>query len=316
MTLLRLAASLVLALGAVVALTLWRASSREAAALRAQPPTGQFVQVGAQRVHYVTRGSGPDVVLIHGASGSLQDFDFGLSAALATRYRVTAFDRPGFGYSAPMANGDASLAGQAEVLRAAAEALDLQHPILVGQSYGGAVALAWALQDPPPAMVLISAPSLPWPGKLDWWYRINETAFARRILTPLAAALVPRAFVQAAITGIFAPDPVPEGYQDTFGTDMTLRQASLSANLAQVNALRAQLVAMSPRYPGLSVPVELIHGDADTIVPLQIHSAPLSQILPDARLTVVHGAGHMPHHSHSPEVIAAIDRAVARARLR
>ena len=69
---------------------------------------------------------------------------------------------------------------------------------------------------------------------------------------------------------------------------------------------------MEPRYPTLTLPVELIHGTADTIVPLHIHSDPLSQRLPDATLTVIDGAGHMPHHAHAEQVIAAIDRAALR----
>ncbi|MFM7443380.1 MAG: alpha/beta fold hydrolase, partial [Tabrizicola sp.] len=67
-----------------------------------------------------------------------------------------------------------------------------------------------------------------------------------------------------------------------------------------------------PRYSTLDLPVELIHGTADTIVPLDIHSRPVSQILPDATLTVIDGAGHMPHHGHAEVVIAAIDRAALR----
>ncbi len=320
MTSLRSALSLGLAVSAFAAATLWRASAREARAEAAQPPTGRFVTVAGQRVHYVTRGAGPDLVLIHGASGSLRDFGFGLMEALATRYRVTAFDRPGFGHSAPLASGDARLAAQVAVLRAAAEAIGLERPMLLGQSYGGAVALAWALQGaalqaPPPALVLVSAATMPWPGTLDPWYRLNETAAARAVLTPLASAYVPRRHLERVIAGIFAPDPVPEGYAEVFATPLTTRRATLRVNLAQVNALRAEVLAMEPLYAGLALPVELIHGDADPIVPLHIHSEPLSRRLPDAALTVITGAGHMPHHAHLAEVTAAVDRAAARAGL-
>ena len=58
--------------------------------------------------------------------------------------------------------------------------------------------------------------------------------------------------------------------------------------------------------------MELIHGTADTIVPLTIHSGPLSGLLPNVRLTVIDGAGHMPHHAHADTVIAAINRAALR----
>ena len=105
------------------------------------------------------------------------------------------------------------------------------------------------------------------------------------------------------------PAPVPPGYDDFLGTPLTLRRETLATNVSQVNALRAELVSMEPRYPSLTLPVELIHGTADTIVPLDIHSRPIVEILPDARLTVIEGAGHMPHHAHSDLVVQAIDRA-------
>ena len=56
-------------------------------------------------------------------------------------------------------------------------------------------------------LVLISAASLPWPGTLDPWYRLNEHRLARLIAMPLAAAWVPEAFVRRTIDGIFAPGP-------------------------------------------------------------------------------------------------------------
>ena len=63
--------------------------------------------------------------------------------------------------------------------------------------------------------------------------------------------------------------------------------------MTQVNALRAELVTMVPRYPSLTLPVELVHGTEDTVVPLDIHSQPLSQLLPNVTLSVIPGAGHM-----------------------
>ena len=92
--------------------------------------------------------------------------------------------------------------------------------------------------------------------------------------------------------------------------------ASLAANAAQINALREQRIEIEPLYAGLTLPIELIHGDADTIVPLKIHSGPLSRLLPDAVLTILPGLGHMPHHAALPEVLAAINRAATRAGLR
>jgi pimeloyl-ACP methyl ester carboxylesterase len=309
MTLPKLVASLALLALVLTALTAWRVSARGAALAAQFPPTGQFVQVDGRQVHAIVAGAGPDVVLIHGASGNARDVTLALQADLAKTFRVTAFDRPGLGWSDPIA--DDSLKGQAIHLARAAQALGISDPVLVGQSYGGSVALAWALHAPlkPKSLVLISAPSLPWPGKLDIWYRITKTAPGRAIALPLAAAFVPESVVDAAITGVFAPDPVPEGYGQAIAAPLALRLGSLGVNAAHVNALRDQLVAMEPLYAGLTLPIEVLHGTADTIVPLAIHSDPLSHLLPNARLTTLEGTGHMPHFSRRTEVLAAITRA-------
>lgn len=147
----RLARSLALAatlIAAATAGTIYRAKARDARALHDHPPEGQFVQVGRQRVHVVVAGQGPDLVLLHGASGSSRDFSFDLIERLSPNYRVLAMDRPGLGHSDPMAGGEASLVAQVAVLKAAADQLGATKPILVGQSFGGTVALSWALDHP------------------------------------------------------------------------------------------------------------------------------------------------------------------------
>ena len=288
------------------------ASRREAAIEAAFPPIGQIITVNGLTVHALTKGTGPDLILIHGASGNLRDL-VPLIDLLAPTYRVTAFDRPGLGWSDPIPQGT-SLTAQALHLSAAAAQLGITDPILLGQSYGGSVALAWALYAPlkPRALVLVSSPSLPWPGRLDPWYRLTKTWGGQTIAIPLVAALVPTSYVDGTIMGIFAPDPVPPNYRDYVGEGLSLRRQSLLTNTSQVNGLRAQIVAQQDLYPTLTLPIELIHGDADTIVPLTIHSGPVAARLPNARLTVLPGTGHMPHHAHPDAVLAALERASLR----
>ena len=307
MILQRLAASVLIAVLGLAGVTHWRASAREAAAEAAFPASGQFVTVEGKRLHYEVKGEGPDLVLIHGASGSLRDLTFALRDQLTDRYRVIVVDRPGLGHSDAL--DDMSLRAQARFIKAGVAQLGVTEPVVLGQSYGGAVALAWALDGGPKALVLVGSPSMPWPGQLDIWYRITDTTVGRALAIPLAAAFVPDSYVRSATEAVFAPDPVPPGYDSFLGTPLTLRRETLTANVAQVNALRAELVTMEPRYPTLTLPVELVHGTADTIVPLDIHSGPLSRLLPDATLTVLPAAGHMPHHAQADAVIAAIDRA-------
>jgi len=302
------------------------ARAREARAVALYPPEGQFVTVGGRRVHAVVAGSGPDLVLIHGAGGNTRDMSFALLDRLTERYRVIIFDRPGLGYTDRSDDRYAgwfmsqaeSPAEQAALLQAAAAALGADRPLVLGHSFGNAVALAWALDHPDhiAGLIDVGGVSMPWPGGLGAYYTVNGSALGGALVTPLITAFVPEARVQASIAAVFAPNPAPEGYDTYIGADLTLRRASLRANARQVNGLLPHIVAMSARYGDLRLPVEIVHGDADDTVPLAIHSARLVEIIPEANLTILPGIGHMPHHADPVAVVAAIDRAAARAGLR
>jgi pimeloyl-ACP methyl ester carboxylesterase len=294
-----------------------RASAREAAAEAAFPPLGQILTVDGLRVHAYVAGQGPDLVLIHGASGNLRDFTFTLIPQLTDRYRVITFDRPGLGWSDPLPSGQDSPADQAAHLRRASAQLNVQTPILLGHSYGGAVALAWALDAPDTrALTLISAASMPWEGSIWFMHNVMGNTLGRHTVVPLISAFAGMGTVEASIKGIFAPEAAPDGYIDYIGAPLTMRRASLHNNSAQVAELKPHIIAQSARYPELTLPIELLHGDTDTIVPLKVHSIPLSNLLPNATLTILPGVGHGPHQTQQPAVIAAIDRAAARAGLR
>lgn len=302
-----------------------RAERREAAAEAAFPPEGRFVDVGGGRqVHAVVAGSGPDLVLIHGASGNTRDFTFTLVDDLTDRYRVIVFDRPGFGYTdraGPEYGGlfDTSAespAEQAAMLHTAAVELGATRPIVLGHSYGGAVAMAWGLNHDAAALVIVSGVSQPWPGGLGALYSINASSLGGATLVPLITAFGTEEQVDTVLRTIFAPQPVPEGYAQNVGVGLSVRRESLRANARQVNSLKPHVEAMSPQYGGIVIPVEIVHGTADDIVPARIHSIPLARQIDGARLTLLDGIGHMPHHVAPEAVAAAIDRAADRAGLR
>ena len=313
-----------LLLAGCTALVESRAENREAAAERRWPPLGRFVDVDGRRVHAVVTGRGPDLVLIHGASGNVRDFTFDFVDRVKDRYRVIVFDRPGLGYTDRSSDryGGAfndtaeSPAEQAAMLARAAAKLGVKNPIVLGHSYGGAVAMAWGLDQPAAALVVVAGATMPWPGKLGASYTVLGSGLGGAVVPPFVTAFASEERVNEAVEGIFEPNPVPAGYAEYVGPGLTLRRASLRANARQVNTLRPHVVEMSKRYPDLDLPVELVHGDADTTVPLDVHSRPLEVLLPNAQLTVLPGVGHMPHHVQPEAVIAAIDRAARRAQLR
>lgn len=317
MTFPRLALSLLLLLLLMGGCTQWRAASREEVAEDRYPPEGQIVVVDGQRMHAVVTGLGPDLVLIHGASGSLRDMTFDIAPELAKRYRVIAVDRPGFGWSDPAPNG-ASLIVQARLIQETAAAVGADKPIVMGHSYGGAVALAWAVDRPETmaALVPVSAPSHLWETGLPFLYQLTAPPLGQALIVPLIAAWTPEERLEREVAAVFAPQTMPEGYAEHFGPEMTLRRDTLRANARQRAGLKSEIARLIPHYPQIDMPVEIVHGAADTIVGLEIHSAKLVKAIPGAHLTSLPGIGHMPQHVAMPQVIAAIDRAAARAGLR
>ncbi len=295
------------------------------------PPIGAFVDVAGRQVHYIQQGSGPHVVLLHGAGGNLREFTVGpIMDRLAERYTVTVFDRPGLGYSdrvpdiptgAFAVEGDPPIA-QARVLRAAAAQLGIQAPIVVGHSFGGIVAMAWAnlgldtdVPENARAVVSYAGVLMPWPGELGTYYTALGSRIGGAFVIPTLSAYATEERINESIPGIFAPNPVPDDYIAKIGAPLTVRTPNFRANVRQVNTLRPHVVEMSQRYPELTLPIEVIHGTEDDTVPMVVHPQELMKIVDTVNLTPLAGVGHMPHHADPDAAIAAIDRAAARAPL-
>lgn len=306
----------VLCLGLVL-VTFWRASARQTTFEAEFPPEGQFITVDGHPVHYVQLGAGPDLVLVHGASGSTRDFTFSLATKLADEFRVTMFDRPGLGYTPALSAHGVTLDAQTDLLVDAAQQLGIDTPVVVGHSFGGAVLMDWAVRHPDSlsAAVSISGAAYPWPGVLDRFHSLLARPIIGKVIAYIACAWVPRSYVQSEVEGVFAPQHAPPGYQDYIGAELNLRPESLIANAQQRTDLRPELRALSAEYSKLALPVEIIHGTADTTVGLAIHSAALERDAQNAHLQRLEGVGHMPHHVDESAVIDAIKRAAQRAGL-
>ena len=294
-----------------------RARLHEARAEAAFPPQGEFLQVKGHRVHALTMGQGPDLVLIHGASGNIRDMTHSLAPRLAKRYRVTIFDRPGLGYTDRINTTGATVRQQAELLADAARQLGIENPIVMGHSYGGAVALAWAVHEPKytSALVPVSSPSHPWTSPLSTYYKVLSHPLLGPLIIPFLTAFVHDERVEREVASIFDPNTVPDGYISHIGAGLTLRRDTLRANALQRANLLSEIEDMHRSYDRIQVPIEVVHGTADTTVGLTIHAEPLTQDVASANLTRLPGIGHMPHHVAQDAVVAAIDRAAQRAGL-
>ena len=300
-----------------------RADLREAEIEARYPPTGQMVNVDGRDVHVIVRGSGPDLVLIHGAGSNARDIELALAERLEDRYRLFIPDRPGHGWTdrEPALKGAfnttaESPADQAALLAAAVARLGATNPIVAGHSFGGAVAMAWALDHPHAATVIISGVTLPWPGEVNVTYRLLGSPIGSAVIAPLATAFITQNYVQSAANGTFTPQQAPDKYYETAGIPLAVRTTSLRANNQQVNTLRPFIVQQSKRYDEITTPIEIVHGTADVTVFASIHAEPLAERMDNVLFTPLPGLGHMPHYVVPEDVTAALDRAAIRAGLR
>jgi pimeloyl-ACP methyl ester carboxylesterase len=289
----------------------------------AHPPTGQFVEVPGGRLHVAVLGlaedapgADPAVVLIHGASGNLEDMRLALGEGLASSHRVILIDRPGHGWSSrPKGDDYASPACQAELVACALEKLGVRHAIMIGHSWGGACATAYALAFPDRTfgLVLLSAPSHPWPGDPGWHNKLASLpyvgpVFLHTFVYPLGLLLA-----DSALRNVFEPQPVPPDYIRRAAIRLVLRPKSFYSNARDLALLENFVAAQVPRYVDLQMPTVIITGDRDTMVSPQTNAFVLAATLKRAKLVLLKDVGHMPHHA-APHVVAdAVDELMQNA---
>jgi pimeloyl-ACP methyl ester carboxylesterase len=281
----------------------------------AHPPVGRFVAVDGGRLHVIDAGpvTGPaagTVVLLHGASGNAADMMLTLGTALASRYRVLAFDRPGQGWSErPGGAADASPARQAALIRQALHFLGVSKATIVGHSWSGALALTLALDhhEVTQALVLLGAVTHPWPGGIAWHYTVASQPWLAAPFTEVLSAPLGSLLLPSAVTAVFTPQDAPADYAARTGAALLLRPAAFRANAEDMEGLLAYVTALAPRYAEIRVPTIILHGDQDKVVWLDLHARPLQHAVAGAKLIVLEGAGHMPHHTEPARIIAQID---------
>ena len=279
------------------------------------PPEGKLHRLAdGRRLHIAQyapteRSAAADVVLIHGASATLGDQLLALCGTLARRYRVLAIDRPGQGWSDRLGRADASPSRQAKLIASGLKAAGVEEAIIVGHSFGAAVAAALALEEPSfvRGLVFVAPASHPWPGGVDWRYRLAATPVIGHLFTALIVPIAGSLGLEAGVTAVFAPEIPPPDYARRSGAARAVTPGRFRANGEDVASLKAHLAAQSKRYHEITAPCVIITGNQDSVVWPSIHSQGLARDIAGARIVTLAGAGHMPHHSHPQEVLAAID---------
>lgn len=274
------------------------------------PPLGDIVTIDGFQVHYTRQGHGPVVILIHGAGGNLRDFTFELADKMAKTNEVIAFDRPGHGYTDILHHKGESPAEQAQLLHKAAQQIGVSNAIIVGYSFGGAVALAWALEQPDfvSGLMLISAVTHPWPGGVGLLFGSAAHMLTAPFVVPAISSFAQDSLVEQTLTSVFRPRKPPKGYLAYIGAGLSLRAHSVRANARQVARLKPYLAAMAEQYHKIGQPVEILHGAEDRSVFASLHSEALHRVIKNSTYTPLPRVGHSPHHHAHDEILAALHR--------
>jgi pimeloyl-ACP methyl ester carboxylesterase len=274
--------------------------------------------VDGVRLHYIERGHGQPLVLIHGNGTMIQDFLVsGIVDVLAKRYRVIIFDRPGYGYS-DRPRGLWTPRAHATLFQKALQQLGVSNAVVLGHSWGSLVAVALALQAPQLVRSLVLASGYYYPTLRADVILSSPPAIPiiGDVLRYTVSPLVGRALLPGMIKGMFAPAAVPERFDQEFPKDMMLRPLQLRASAEDAAMMAPVTVELQKHYRELTLPVVIITGGDDQIADVGRQSERLHHELPHSELIVVPGMGHMIHHLAPDQVIRAIDRASESARAR
>jgi pimeloyl-ACP methyl ester carboxylesterase len=226
----------------------------------------------------------------------------------AKKYRVIAFDRPGFGHSERPRHTIWTPAAQADLIAAALKKIGVQRAIVLGHSWGTLVALAFAVKNSqqvqalvlasgyyyPKAradVVILSPPAIPLIGDL-----LSHTIspFLGRVMWPLL------------LRKIFGPSPVPQKFKG-FPKEMAVRPSQIRASAAETALMIPSAQTLQKQYRLLQMPVAIVAGAEDQLIESE-QSAHLHIDIPHSTLRCVADTGHMVHQTATGEVLSAIDR--------
>ena len=287
----------------------------------AHPPCGALFDVGGRRMHAIDvppasvatapapgrAGDPPAIVVLHGTASCALDAHEALAVALSRLGRVVFVDRPGHGHSTRDPRRDRTLAGQVEAVCGVMDRLGVGRAVLVGHSYGCAVAAAMAVLAPQrvAGLVLVAPATYPWPRLATWCGRVFAAPPFTRSIT---SAVVPlgMAVLDRVLAFVFRPEAPPPGYRRRNGIALEIRPGALRASVEEVGALSGELARLAPRYGEISVPTVVLAAVGDRVVSNAVHARAFAAAVRGCRLVEIAGAGHIVHHTRPAAVAEAV----------
>ncbi|KIT14875.1 alpha/beta fold hydrolase BchO [Jannaschia aquimarina] len=264
-----------------------------------QAEHSRFVDVRPYRWHVQQYGQGPDLVLLHGAGAATHSWR-GLGPLLAQNHRITAMDLPGHGFTSRVA-GRSTLDAMRDDVHALLDALEIVPAAMIGHSAGAAIALRMAQERPRPVVSINGAFAM-FEGFAGWLFPVMAKALALNPLTvPFFTATATDTRIRRLLeqTGSRIDDDTLRWYGPL------IRDGEhVAGTLAKMANWR--LERLNRAAPETHAPVLLLAGSKDGTVPPRV-SRDMAGRLPDARLEMLDGLGHLAHEEAPDRVAGAIE---------
>lgn len=244
-----------------------------------------FLQVNGLKVHYLLRGEGENIILLHGWGGSTESFA-PVFNYLAQKFRVISIDLPGFGQS--QKPGEVwGTRDYAEFLKSFMDTLGIEKATLIGHSFGGRISIYFAAHQPDriKKMVLVNSAGLIKKRPLSYHLKVYTYKVLKRVVT-----LLP-----------FAGEEAVKQLRGMFG----------SADYRQAGPMRKILVKvvnedLKPLLKKIQAPTLLIWGEQDEITPVEFGRI-MEREIDDAGLVVLKNAGHFSYLDRLNQFLIIID---------
>ncbi len=294
---------------AAALLNRWLANKAE----RSNPPLGRFVTVNGTRVHYMERGTGTPLVLLHGNGSMVEDFQSsGLIDAAAEKYRVIAFDRPGFGHTPRSRDRSWTPAVQADLIAAAMKQLGASPALVLGHSWGTLVALSLAVNHREAVQGLILVSGYYYPTVRADVAILSPPAIpvVGDILSHTLSPLLSRLIWPLLLRKIFGPSPVPEKFRG-FPEEMAVRPSQIRASAAEAALMIPAAQELQHHYRKLRIPTAIVAGEDDRVVEAEQAEA-MHRDIPRSTLTLIAASGHMVHQTATAAVRRVVDEVAAK----
>jgi len=264
-----------------------------------------FTEVDGVRVHYQEAGDSdaPPMLLIHGFASSNLVWSKVLLGLAAAGFRVIAPDLLGYGYSSKPRKLDYSIDSQARLIVSFLKQLEIDRAVIVGSSYGGAVAATVALDNPDVVekLILVGAVTNNAPTRY-LLMRLFSSPIIGDIVSPLVVSS--RRLLRARMKGVYDRHEWVLDEKRVHARHLPLRtRGTHRAIIRTVRRWDADRVSRDAHL--LAQPTLVLWGDNDREVPLR-DGERLHQEISQSRLVVFRECGHLPHEEYPTEFIEVV----------